>query len=213
MKILNKINSILLKLVNTSCDKVLLCHFIECTKDKNYNILKRMRFMPIPNYILKRSWSILFEEYCSISKNPGYEQFYESMQNVYRLDAKILAISACVKALSIAYDEICVDVLKSFGYAYKFDFSNKKEYINDLNRVIGKSKTIIAERDKEKQRVESLGKTNKSEESAIEYFESSLIMLSKYMGYHVDNKKIVVSEFCRMVVSYEKEIEHLTNKK
>jgi len=207
------ITSLFFKNINKTCDSVLLCDFIECTTHKKFNRIKRLKWIPIPKFILAQAWSILFEEYCTLSRNSGYESFYEGMQKVYRLDAKLLAITCAVKALSQQYDKKCVDILNSFGYTYKFDWNNKKEYFQNLNKVIGKCKVIAVERDREKARFEALTKDSKKQDPGVDYFNTSLITLSKYMGYHLNPKEITVAEFCGMTAGYEKEIEHLTKQK
>jgi len=208
-----KIISLLLKNTNKTCDKVLLSDFIECTTYRSYSKLKRLKWLYTPKFVLQQTWTILFEEYCTLSRNSGYEAFYEGMQKVYKLDAKLLAITCAVNALSKAYDQKCVDILRSFGYAYRFNWKDKKEYTQNLNKVISKCKSIAIERDREKVRFEALAKEGKKQDPGVDYFQISLITLSKYMGYRLNPKEITVAEFCGMTAGYEKEIEQLTKQK
>ena len=198
--------------VITKCDHLLLSDFIQCLESKEYSVLKKHKFF-VPKIYLEYAWSMVFEEYCIISNNTGYEEFYSIMKKLYQLDSKILAIQNAVRTLVHEYDKKCVDLLCKYGYNFNFYFENKKEYYDDLNNVLLKNKSAIIERERAKAKYETLSIGQKTIESVSRYFRSVLIPLSKYMGYRLDPRKITVSEFAAIASQYEKEITSLMNKR
>lgn len=193
----------------TKCDKFPLSSFIECMNGK-YLFIKRTS-LPVPKKVILKAWSSIFEEYCRISKNSGYDSFYEGMKSVYCIDSKLTAVSSALEALKEGYKEESIMIIRSYGYNYKFSKDNKDEFFMDLCRVVDKCKMLLIEEERAQKRFADLCAQEK-QKGMSDHFQTALVRLSKFMGYRIDPKKITVSEFCNISQEYKKELERIYGK-
>jgi len=193
--------------LHTTCSSLMLDAFIQCMEEKHYQRLKKVRLIPISKRNITKAWGMIFEEYCILSKNTGYESFYDSMRRLFKIKIKLIAIENCINVLLKEFNKECVQILWDFGYRYDFNPKNREKYILNINKVYQKSKTLRIEKEKEQTVFDNLQKENEKEQNSGTYFEDILAALSQHQGYRINPKKTSVKEFCSLLARYEKAIQ------
>jgi len=177
----------------SKCSEVTMDKFIECLCNQNYSCL--IISGDFTNEEQFETWNNLFYEYCDLINSKEYQLILKYMKSVGINEAKLTAINLCLVVLSHGYNQDCVDVLKNYGYNYKF---SSESLLNDLKNVQNISKGAEIKLQNDRKQLEML--TNKKKKQVKESdFDKIFIYISKYMGFVVKKKDTTVSEYCGMI--------------
>jgi len=184
------------KKILSKCSEITMDKFIECLVNKNYSCL-----ILSGQYLseeLERIWTDVFYEYCDLTNSKDYQLMLKYMKSISINEAKLTVINLCLIVLSHSYNQECVDLLKKYGYNYKFDESDNESFLKDLQNVQNTSKMAVINLQNDRKQLEKI--TDKKQSSIKESdFDKIFISLSKYMGYPVRKRDLTVSEYCSMI--------------
>lgn len=164
--------------LNISCNTVTLAVFIDC--DVNGN-LRRLSETATEEE-LKEIWSLLTEEYAELSGNTGHDYLFSLTKKIARIEDKISAVNI---AASLPLDE-ALAFLKKYGYTgtrkmiearVKSDIITLEGYRNDLDSFL---------------------KNQKQKPATMADYINWITVVSKYMGYRIDQSVVTVTEFIFM---------------
>jgi hypothetical protein len=149
---------------------------------------------------LHDAWNRIYLEYCSLMQDKTYNELFEKSKEIISLQAKISLVNGIVRHLCLAYTEELVKMLDGLGLRSKIlpeddgDVLEKK-----LASVISRAKKWVTQLDIQQGELQKLRQKNENGKGGREYFDDTLSILSKFMGYHVKESEITVSRFCRDV--------------
>ena len=189
------------------CENTPLSVFIDCVVNKNYQRLV-ISGKATPEQ-LSEAWQTLWYEYCDLNKSANYTTIIEAIKLLSFTKAKLTAIRLCVSVLRHSEDKDCIDLLKKYGYNYKFDRTRIIDYHKALDRVLLNSNALeITIKQAEKQ-IEDLNKEaeQKEEVKVAEIWAENIERLSKYVGYEINPDTKTVLGFIKIRQMYEAEIE------
>jgi hypothetical protein len=158
------------------------------------------------------AWQKLWFEYCDLSGSPEYRQLFGLIKEVGYLEGKLMSIRLAIQSISSSQSNGCINILHNYGYRYAFEKSKPDEFEKDIQRVIEKSKTIELLIKAGRAQIDKINEKAQGESVKEDWFEDTLTVLSKYMGYRINRKVITVSEFVRMKKMFEMEAERMNNK-
>lgn len=177
-----------------SCKEVSIDSFIQayCNQDYKGLILKGD---PDMNEVLK-AWDEVLFEYSSLIKTENSQYFFETEKQMSLLKWHINYVDNAIRFLRIRYDEDLVKELNALGYDGDF---NKPEV---LDRTISLAKTQIFELDTLNDEYNRMRKTAAGKAQTEEEFISTVVMLSKYQNYHIDEFTTSVYRFTIIFNNY-----------
>lgn len=197
----------------TSCEDLPLYNYIRCLvyDDKSHLLIFRDRKMAGEH---TEELNVIWE---SIQK-----QYMELM--VHSIDMHAISLHHEIESLSIMKtvventvalmyrypDPGFAAILQEYGFNFSFDISNEESYDKDIARVLKRLKKVEFDiLDAQKK----LNNTKKGETKVdVPFFDNILVMLSKFMGSHVDERVVTVSRYASMIQAYNKHIESFKTK-
>jgi len=187
------------------CSETPLDIFIDCFVNKN--LMRLVKFGKASAKQINEAWEDLFTDYCELLRLPQYTRMVSLTKEIGSLQSKMLCINLCIRVLSLRYSYKCVQVLKRFGYNYKFSITDPEGYRKDLETVIKKSKSSELALDRALNEYKALFQKSSNEAPSQDVFQNNLIELSKFMGFRINPKEITVAEYVAIIKRREKEIE------
>ena len=177
--------------------------FIDCLINNNHKCL--VNSGEATEAEIQAAWEKIWEEYCVLLNQPNYKIILKTLQNIVLYESKLIAIDYCMIVLSRQYSEPCIEILKKFGFDYKFDFNDKEQFDKDIQNVQSVSKiTLIKLKDERNNYSNHLKKTQSKSRKETD-FDKTFISLSKFMGYKVSPYSTTVSEYCSMISMIKKD--------
>jgi len=193
--------------IYTRCNETPLDVFIDVLVNRNMaRLVKEGR--PLKKDI-EIAWQKLWFEYCDISGSHEYRQLFSLIKEAGYLEGKLMSIRLALQCVATSQDNGCINILHNYGYRYAFDKSKPADFAADIERVLAKSKTIELLIKATRLQIEKINQKAQSEGVKEEWFEDTLMVLSKYMGYRINRKVITVSEFVRTKKMFEMEAERM----
>lgn len=177
--------------------------FIDILINDRYYLL--FRFFRLPNYFFKKTWDRIFDEYTSLIKTDDSNASFELMKDITFLRNKIYIIEVAVYALRLKYNEKAASLLRRLGYDFKY---REDTYIQDCERVLKRSKSLVAELKKKEGEFSKMKRSGSVSESD---FNDILFSISKYSGVLMSPKHITVAEFCSAYNQYYKHVKSSEN--
>lgn len=164
-----------------------------------------------PEVVLQLHFQDLYQEFISLRGDKNSLAVLEILKRIAYAKTKKIAVEQCVEVLRIRYVPDIAGELKSMGYAYAFDPTDKEGFEKDLKRTLSASKKLsseiaLAEKELESFKSKETSDTNKGGFTR-QYFDAVNSSLSKYMGFHVKESEISVARWCAMMKEYDRHIE------
>ena len=152
-------------------------------------------------------WRDLYYEFISLrgSKDGGY--ILKLRKDITGLELRFNIVISCIEVLKQIYSKPLADELKSQGFLLPLDWSNKPQYLNNLNKILSKAKSMLIQADKKKAELKDIEVKYADKKITSEDFENYQPIISKYQGYRIDYNVVSVLEWCKIVNQYEKYIE------
>ena len=147
-------------------------------------------------------------DYAEALKSSEYIAHSDMVEKLVKTKAKYISILMAIKVLAVRYSPDMVKLLQDYGYNYKFDLNDPIQFINDLNMVVKKSKTLLVEL--EQLRVD-LERTNREPATESEWIDG-IAVISKYMGFRIDRDVVTLGEYASYQRQYTKYVHDQENK-
>jgi thermostable 8-oxoguanine DNA glycosylase len=172
--------------------------FIECLIDKNFSVLGKGNEIK-----LQAAWIEIFNEFSSLRQNSQSNEIFELMKSIFSIEQKIKIINSCVEILWHVYNRELANELKDLGFNIKLDWSNKTQYIKELQSVISKGKSLTTKLKQKQAELDKLTEKQKGNSWSRKDFVSINTNLARFMNFHINNSLITVADWCDMVNKYE----------
>lgn len=169
--------------------------------DKNYNIEKDISIVPVS--VLVQAWSDINLEYTGYMDDGTIRRLTTLLIDIEVLKIKSNIINNTLTILTEGYDEELVNILREFGYNFKFDKENKALFLADVNRVASMSKSLLVKiKTKEAQARTHIPEEKEQRKITMEDWLDSLVLLSDDAGYPVRSEDVTVYEYTRRHNNY-----------
>lgn len=187
------------------CDHLKLYKFIKVICDDDLGTLRKHPF--ISRAMVLKAWSMISKEYSVLSGDIAYQTSLKLYKDIAREEGKLLLVISCLGVLTRRYSESCIRKLVDLGYNYKFDSNIPESYQNDIEKV---SKNIrMVKIELARKRIEFDKYRSGERRTKKEDFVLSLLKLSKFMGYRINEKVVTVAEYILMSRQYREHVESL----
>ena len=177
--------------------------FIDCLINNNHKCL--VISGEATETEIQAAWEKIWEEYCVLLNQPNYKMILKTLQNIVVYESKLIAIDYCMIILSRQNSDPCIEILKKFGFDYKFDYTDKEQFEKDLQNVQSVSKVTLIKLKGERNNYSNHLKKSQSKSRKETDFDKTFISLSKFMGYKVSPYSTTVSEYCSMISMIKKD--------
>lgn len=193
-----------------SCSQLPLNIFIDCIIDGNLNGLVIRG--SIDKEVLASAWLNIYYEYISINHSSETEYIHKLQVDVSLLNDEIQNVETCLLYLSPEYINLCngrheevIDLLKYYGYRQTIDINTdySKVLIGIQNQLAPKK----MRRDGKAKELDEYIKAKSKDKVTRSHFDSILIRLSRFQGYHVRAKDVTVVEYIMLLKDYIKSFE------
>ena len=189
--------------LKTHCTQVTLDVFIKCLVHNDYSgLIIRGRHT---QQQLAQAWEYLYMEYCDLSGSISNKRILSLAREIGMMEARLLTIRTAVLVLSVRYSQRMVDLLHKYGYRFSLDPNTGKQYLDELETIIKKSKTIVITIEQKRHEYEEMMKQHEGERVTEQYFDELLVELSRFMSFRLIASDITLTEFVAMHNRYEKE--------
>lgn len=192
-----------MRLYYTKCKDLPMDIFVDVLVNDN---IKALAVLWWPKRLLRKVWDNIFSEYSTLIDGEQASVSLSLIKDINYMRNKLYIIHVAVYALKLKYSERACNILRSQGYDFKF---REDTYLQDCERVLKRSKTILADAIRKEKEYEKLG-TGKTlvEQDYIDMCYA----ISKHSSMHLSIRKITVSEFCAAYNAYSKDMQALKAK-
>jgi hypothetical protein len=170
--------------ISCKCSEVTLDAFIDCLLNGN---LRRLISLPAPkgegrqvedvsDEELQAAWEKLYGEYAALSGDKSHFHLFSLAKSVTLLQARLNVVQGVLKSRAD------IDLLKGIGYG------------GDVQKIIARAKADSVELQSKQKELEGLRSAGKEGAKDAD-FTAWIVRVSKYMGYRIDRKLTLVSEF------------------
>ena len=167
--------------------------------------MKALRRHPlVTRAMIKRVWASIREEYAKLSGNDDYINGLELAREIASAVIRLNIIHGCLHVLRAVHSEKMIGVLSKLGYKY-----NNESLPKFVENVARRAKMIEAEIDSKRKQLDALSRSSATGNSD---FTSALVTLSRFVGYRVDPRRTLVTEFLSIKRQFEKESEDTSKK-
>ena len=142
----------------------------------------------------KEEFNDIVEEFSAISGSATYKNLLEVLNEIIRLNDIVIHSRAALVVLQFKYSQEQIDVLKKYGFNYKFDVSNMDEYVGNLESCAKKLKGIDVQLQLAVAEVKKIQDSQQKKQSEAD-FMNGVVMVSKFMGFRIPIKECTMSEY------------------
>ena len=187
----------------TNCSDLMLDKFVKILIDGEITQLIIEGEPPISE--LEKTWNEIYSEYNSLIKSKSFAYIFKLQKEIAILKCKILAVKAAIQSLVYCENNDAIEVLKECKF--KYDKSNKGKSIDRINSLIKTDETRLVIKEKELENYNKSLANNSTKSTSKSDFESSLITLSKHMGYAIRMNETSVNTYANLLNNYNIYIE------
>lgn len=186
-----------------SCDELPLYNFVKIVVRDELRFLNinRLNFDVTEDH--KLAWTDLLQEYTGLSKDNKQFHILDLLKVITKSNLTVDLIQHIVEFLANDFDKDMIIILRSLGFAYKYD-PNSDTYDSDLKKTISQAKSIIVKKNIAEKELEDLKSESTDKKATEQDYIALLVALSKFQGYHIDWKKVSVSEYVETLNSFVK---------
>lgn len=189
-----------------TCSQLTLDRFITCLVDKDLTVLI-IAGHPEANE-LQQTWVNLQEEYSELIKSETLQHTNDINAEIIVLQNRLFRISLCVEALQYVYTKDLIDELKEHNMPFDYNPDMPEKYFEDLRMTVERTKGLNMKLKIKQGELEEWYKSNESRkvENTREQFEETLAALTESNGFLVDETKITVTQYVRLLNRYNAKI-------
>lgn len=170
---------------------------MECFCGKNFGVLV-ISGKP-PAEVVISTWEQIYGEFNDQLKDENHLYIRETVDKINILTGKIEFCRAVIKYLQSEYRDDIMDMLKKVGIDIKLNPDNEVEYYKGLNRIITRTKKLMIDLEECHIELSRAQESQVKEGTNYDFFYDTLNAISKFNGYAVKPKDIVVSQFTKMI--------------
>lgn len=190
-------------------DLSLLSHekFVACICKSNLQVLI-ISGDPAPEDLLE-CWANIYAQYLDLAADAESLYLIILQKEVQIMKYKIAAAEAILPILSFFYVQELVDALKQLKFETKTLMQGHSGYAHGLKKVQAKlahMKLILQQKEKELLDCDQPGEES---EATPEYFTRQLMKLSKFQGYPLKSRKLMMPEYIAILKEF---IDYLQSK-
>lgn len=157
---------------------------------------------------LAEAWRNIKEEYTELVRNEDQQHTNDLNAEVIVLQNKIFRINMCVEALKHVYTSDLVEELREQHMPFDYNPDYPEQYYRDLEKTIERSRGLYL---KLKLKQDELSEwyeqqMNSKAEVSREQFDIVLAALTEANGFMVDETKITVTQYTRMLNRYHSKL-------
>jgi hypothetical protein len=186
--------------VKHTCQEISLDDFISCMVDEDYSSLGYGTKEEID-----KAWSMIRIQYAELADDGSYVNTWKLYRDLEFIKLKIAIIQMCVDRMSEVYLPQFGQILAAYGFNYTWEYGTE-QYNKQLEAVVISSKRWVVDREIKQNQWDKLNKDSGNSDKKVtrDYFEDTLLTLSKDAGYHLSPKTVTAYQFARMLVKYRK---------
>lgn len=192
------------------CNEFPLSRFITCLCDNDYSVM--LIDGEATEEELQQAWAKIYDEYLDLTSKNNNNEFLFLWNEYESLFYKHTVIEQCVELLKWWHDENLVGILKQHGYNFPFNPEDTERYWKDLERVVTRSKKLLLDMKVRKEQLDAIQSASSGAKIDRNYFDTILVVLSKFSQYHIDEEKTTVGRYVNMLNLYITHCRQLTNK-
>lgn len=189
-----------------SCSDLSIKNFMRCLFHADYSVLA-LSGKPSPDE-LQSKWNDIFEQYAMLTGNTQYTRLMDAMRENIRLTGKLIAVHAGLCILSVRYDREAANNIKKIGYNLKLNPEDKTGYEADLMRLVANCKTLKAKISIQNNEIEKMQEESSKVKPQTEGdFMQGLVIIGKYMGFHINIDAVSIAEYAVMQNDYQRYVD------
>lgn len=150
------------------------------------------------------NWQEVYAEYIGLRENKNSQAILELVKEISYLETKKFITDKLLEVLFDIPSPLLISELKGLGWRGSFNWNDREKYYSELNAIKSASKRLITQISRKANELKIFqekygGKTYDRRE-----FNSTAILLGKYMGYRIDLNVTTIVEWCEMLNSYDR---------
>lgn len=185
-----------------TCSQLLMDKFIVCFVD---NDLTPLIISGTPTeQELADAWRNIKEEYTELVRSEEQQHSNDLNAEIIVIQNRIFRINMCVEALKYVYTSDLVEELREQHMPFEYNPDFPDQYYTDLQKTIERTNGLhlkLKLKQDELQEWYEQNTKNKTEVSR-EQFDTVLAALTEANGFLVDESKITVTQYARMINRY-----------
>lgn len=189
-------------------DKLPLSRFIDCVVDQNYYALVISGEPTLSE--LKLAFNDIHQQYSDMIGDAEYKHYTSVLRELIKINCTIAQVEECINALRLFPYVPLFDALNSLlKTSFQFDYANRDEYFNLLDRCYKRSRGIVIQRDLTQARFDAIQekmKGNGDKKVTRAYFIDWLILLGNHVQMTITDQ-VTVYEFCERIRQYNRFVE------
>lgn len=184
-------------------------NFIQCLCAENYRAL--IIEGSATDRQLQEAWIVILAEYYELrgDTSEGME-VWQLSRDVMRLQNHLFLLEQCVEFLKVKWSDSIADSVNKLGYLFRP--ASKEDYIEDLNRVVNKSKTKYIQLQQHIKQLEQHVKKIGDKKPTRDYFDNMLINIEEMQKVSYSMDSLPVQKFVLLEKKYWKQIEQLKSR-
>ncbi len=160
-----------------------------------------------------KHWPTIYKEYIDALEDKDYCYIVKLEIEIEQLHLKVNKIQAIIKVLKgylelkkygedwkTDVDEMRIILRKELSFLGTFDLNDYDGYIKELELCANLAKSFLSKIKAKEAEKELLLPKDSSEKIEPKQFDKVIVKLSKYMGYQIDKRRIMTSEFVDIYV-------------
>ncbi len=203
--------SITLAKLYDSPSSLTLDRFIKCAVDKDLSQLKINPKDNIPEITLTQVWESIYEHFIDGVQDSEGQKKTKLIGKINHLAFTYELIQLAAKFLAEAYHPDIIKTLqKHIRVTGKFDWTNREEYLQDVQIILNRAQGILADIENKKIELKMISKGAETVEKVTrKQFDQLITQVSIYAKFHIDKKVVTVSEFIEYYTSRRESFEAL----
>lgn len=151
------------------------------------------------------NWEEIFQEYQELSKTKQSNVFLSLSRDIVYTDNKIYIIESCLNMIGVCWNADIASVLN--GYYPKIKYPNDPEQLRaDISKTRSLLKSLKLKNNDNKSTLTKMQKEASKNVSKKTDWDIQLSVISKYMGYKIDPRNTMVSEYCALINLYNEAV-------
>jgi hypothetical protein len=173
--------------------------FVSCVCDSDLNVLI-IEGSPDPADLLE-CWANIYAQYLDLAGDSETLYIMILKKDVEVLNFRIITAEAIVKVLEFYHVNQLVDALKQLRFDVKNLVQDHPGYKHALKKILSR---IAHYKLKLQQKIQELSEYEDTETETVrkEHFTRQLVRLSKYQGYQLKSKKLMMPDYVAILKEF-----------
>jgi hypothetical protein len=187
-----------------SCSQLPLDLFISCLCEQKLLVLIIQGNPPAD--ALQQAWRGIQEEYAELVKNEAQGELTELHAEVASLQNRLFRISMVVECLQVVYRGDLVELLKEEFMPFDYNPEFPAQYYRDLKATVDRTRGLHLQLKLKQQELDAwytrIASSSNTEKVSRDKFDEILAALSESNHFMIDESKITVAQYARLLNRY-----------